>query len=95
MLERRQQKENSYTNPAFAETWTKPAWQEIQRTSIEISNETLIPGEFGITVVRGTLASVLKKNKEACYIKMLKGNNFFKIAVVASTYDCMRNVVEI
>jgi hypothetical protein len=26
---------------------------------------------------------------------MLKGNNFFKIAVVASTYDCMRNVVEI
>ena len=72
MLERNRNV-NTYTNPGFSDTLTKPAWQEIPRTSIEISSETLIPGEFGITVVRGTFSSVLGKNKEICSIKMLKG----------------------
>ena len=73
MIERGQPNENTHTNPAFSNTLAKPAWKEIQRTSIEISNETLIPGDFGSKVVRGTFSCILRKNKEACSIKLLKG----------------------
>ena len=82
MIERGQPNENTHTNPAFSDTLAKPAWKEIQRTSIEISNETLIPGEFGIKVVRGTFSCVLRKNKEACSIKLLKGTVLFGESVV-------------
>jgi hypothetical protein len=77
MLGRRQQNENAYTNREFSDldTSEKHSWQEINRSSIEISSdhETLIPGELGITLVRGTLSSFLGKNKKPCFIKMLKG----------------------
>jgi hypothetical protein len=79
MIERKRQNESTYTNVAFSATPANSAWKEIIRASIEISNETLIPGEFGITTVRGTLSFPLKKKKEACSVKMLKGDiNQFK-----------------
>ncbi len=73
MLEKKTRKENTYTNVAFSHTLETSGWEEILRTSIEISDETLIPGEFGITVVRGTLFCPLEKTKEWCCVKMLKG----------------------
>ena len=73
MIEKRQQSENTYTNPAFSNTFAKLSWQELQRSSIEISRDTLNAGKFGITLVRGTFSCILGKNKEACFVKMLKG----------------------
>ena len=83
MIERRKQKENTHTNLAFSHTFVKPAWKELQRTSIEISNETLVPGDYGIKVVRGRLIpGCLGKNKEPCSVKMLKGTVLFDESVL-------------
>ena len=82
MIERRKQKENTHTNLAFSHTFVKPARKELQRTSIEISNETLIPGYYGITVVRGRFSGSLGKNKEPCSVRMLKGTVLFDESVL-------------
>ena len=82
MIERRKQNENTHINPAFSHTFVKPAWKELQRTSIEISNETLVPGDYGITVVPGRFSGSLGKNKEPCSVKMLKGTILFDESVL-------------
>ena len=82
MMERGRQNENAYTNPAFSNTFANPAWEEIQRSLIEVLDETLIPGEFGIKIVRGTFSCILGTKNEACSIKLLKGSALLEKCVV-------------
>ncbi len=81
MLEKKTKNENTYTNVAFSHTPETSGWKEIPRTSIETSHETLIPGEFGITVVQGTFLCPLEKTKGACSVKMLKGKIKYSILI--------------
>ena len=74
MIAKKRQNENAYANLAFPDTFENPKWTEFQRKSIEICNNTLFSGEFGIKVVRGNFTYSLVKNKRACSVKMLKGN---------------------
>ena len=73
MTERSKRNENTYTNMAFSEKLSKSTWKNILRTSIEVLGETIIPGEFGFTVCRGTLSCSDGKTKEACLVKILQG----------------------
>lgn len=74
LLEKKRE-ENVYLNNAFSETQPRTtSWKEIPKTSIEVTNKTLITGNFGITVVEGKFLSRFETAKEPCAIKMLKGN---------------------
>ena len=73
MLERKNQNKGSFKNTAFFNTASSAGWMEILRPSIEISDETLIPGEYGAIFAQGSVAC--EKKNEACSLKMLKGNN--------------------
>ena len=69
----RERNEDTYTNVEFSNTQISSAWEEILRTCIEISNEILIPGDFGSHIVRGTFLGPLEKKRETCSVKMLIG----------------------
>ena len=69
---KKQINKSSFENAAFFDTPSSSGWTEILRSSIEISDKTLIPGEYGTIVAQGTHAYA--KKKETCSIKMLKGN---------------------
>ena len=73
MLERRQQKENTFTNVALFDTPSCSGWTEILRSSVEISEKTLMPGEYGAIVAKGALKCA--KETKPCSLKMLKGDN--------------------
>ena len=66
--------ENTYTNMAFSDTLSHSSWKEIRSRSIVLSKDALIPG-FKVTVVHGTLSGDRENKKEACLVKMMKGNN--------------------
>jgi hypothetical protein len=93
MTERKKPNENTFTNVGFSDTLPKPAWswKEIIRTSIEISNETLMPGEFGVTVARGTFSCSVEKRKESCSVKMLKGTIIIALILHKSPNDNLLN----
>ena len=67
------QNEKAYANLTFSDTFKNPEWTEFPRTSVEISNKTLVSGQFGMKVMRGNLSHSLGNNKRACSVKMLKG----------------------
>ena len=75
MLERKNQNKCSFKNAAFFDAASSPEWIEILRSSIQISDKTLIPGEYGAIVAQGAVAC--GKKKEACSLKMLKGNDIY------------------
>ena len=60
-------------NSVEIKSTSKPVWKEIPLKSIEIFNDSLIPGSFGSTVVRGTFSLNSGKKRETCSVKMLKG----------------------
>ncbi|CAB4042097.1 Fibroblast growth factor receptor 1, partial [Paramuricea clavata] len=102
MTERKKLNENTFTNVGFSGTVPKSAWKEILRTSIEISNETLIPGEFGVTVARGTFSCSDEKRKELCSVKMLKESasaddhrDLMNELTTISTISCHENIVNL
>jgi hypothetical protein len=75
MITRQRHNENAYENMAFSSgTHKSRAWTEFPRASVEISNKTLVSGEFGTTkIVKGSLTFSLGNKKEVCSVKMLKG----------------------
>ncbi|XP_028413457.1 titin-like isoform X1 [Dendronephthya gigantea] len=74
MIERENEKENTYQNVAFSDGEMNSAWKEILRNLIRISDEVLIPGNFNFQVVRGTIFSPLEEKRTACSVKLLKEN---------------------
>ena len=75
MIERGEQGKGKVTCVAVVDRHAKGAWDEIPLKSIEISKDTLIPGDFSSTVVLGTFSCNSGKQRETCSIKMLKGTN--------------------
>ena len=73
MTEWKKASENTYTNMAFSDTLSHSSWKEIRRASIELSKDTLIAG-YDVTILRGTFSCDLENKKEACFVKMVKGN---------------------
>lgn len=78
MSEWKRANENTYTNMAFSDTLSHSSWKEIRRTSVVLSKDTLIPG-FKVTVVHGTYSGDQENKKEACLVKMMKGNNWVTV----------------
>ena len=75
MITRRRHNKNSNENLVFSSgTHKSRAWTEFARASVQISNKTLVSGEFGTTkIVKGNLTFSLGNIQRECSVKMLKG----------------------
>jgi hypothetical protein len=87
MVERRIWDENMFTNVAFRDESTRSPWKEILKTSIEISDEIIIPGNFGIALVRGTFSRTRGGKKQSCSVKLLKGAHIILILIKQAGMD--------
>ena len=79
----RDEQDNVYENEGFtAQTNTKKCWDEIPRTSIELTQNTLVPGHFGVIVVEGKVSKPLLDSIEPCSVKLFKGTYMVCLKVV-------------
>ena len=69
-----EQSENGSTSFTVAYRPPRVTWKELSRKSIEIFEDTLIPGELGAVVVRGALSCNSGEKSETCAVKILKGS---------------------
>ena len=69
---RDEQGDNVYENDGFTQTNTTKSWDEISRTSIELTKNVLVSGQFGVIVVEGKVRRSLLVS-EPCSVKLLKG----------------------
>ena len=72
MVIRDEQGDNVYENDGFTQTNTTKSWDEISRTSIELTKNVLVSGQFGVIVVEGKVRRSLLVS-EPCSVKLLKG----------------------
>ena len=72
MVDRSESSKDKCTSVEIKST-SKPAWKKIPLKSVEIFNDSIIPGNFGSIVLRGTFSLNSGKKRETCLIKMLKG----------------------
>ena len=74
MEETGEQSENRSTNFTVAYSPPRVTRKELSRKSIKIFEDTLIPGELGAVVVRGSLSCNSGEKSTTCAVKILKGS---------------------
>ena len=81
MVIRDEHGDNVYENDGFTQTNTTKSWDEISRTSIELTKKILVPGQLGVIVVEGKVRRSLLVS-EPCSVKLLNGTYIVCLKVV-------------